>query len=223
MQRPTKAAGTPRAEPLQRYSARERAVHWWIALSFILAGLSGLALFHPALFWFSNFFGGGSWTRILHPFIGVLLCLAFFPFAFALLRHNLMRAYDWDWIRQARDVMHNREERLPDVGRYNAGQKLLFWTLVTTIALLLATGIVLWQPYFAPYFAIGQIRIAAAVHAASALFAILGIIVHIYAVIWVRGSLRAMTRGTVSAAWAHQHHRRWYEEEKAAGKGADTG
>ncbi len=52
---------------LQRYTANERSNHWAVALLFILAGLSGMALFHPALFWLSNLFGGGTWTRILHP------------------------------------------------------------------------------------------------------------------------------------------------------------
>lgn len=41
---------------------------------------------------------------------------------------------------------------------------------------------------------------------------ILGIVVHIYAAIWVKGTIRAMTRGTVSAACAKRHHRAWYRE-----------
>jgi formate dehydrogenase subunit gamma len=40
---------------------------------------------------------------------------------------------------------------------------------------------------------------------------ILGVIVHIYsAIFWVKGSLRAMTRGTVTHAWAKHHHPLWY-------------
>jgi formate dehydrogenase subunit gamma len=55
------------------------------------------------------------------------------------------------------------------------------------------------------------VRIAAVLHAAAAFVLIMGIIVHIYAAIfWVRGSLRAMTRGTVTHAWAKHHHARWY-------------
>ena len=42
--------------------------------------------------------------------------------------------------------------------------------------------------------------------------AILAIIIHIYSAIWVKGSIRAMTRGTVSAAWAKHHHPAWYKE-----------
>jgi formate dehydrogenase subunit gamma len=36
--------------------------------------------------------------------------------------------------------------------------------------------------------------------------------VHIYAAIWVRGTLRAMWYGTVTRAWAKQHHRGWYRQ-----------
>ena len=56
------------------YDDRDRAEPLMaLALMFVLAALSGLAFFHPALFWFANLFGGGSWTRILHPFIGLFL------------------------------------------------------------------------------------------------------------------------------------------------------
>ena len=64
-------------QDLQRYNANERSNHWAVALLFILSSLSGMALFHPALFWLSNLFGGGTWTRILHPFIGVLMSILF--------------------------------------------------------------------------------------------------------------------------------------------------
>jgi formate dehydrogenase subunit gamma len=60
-----------------RYTANQRTNHWLVAILFFMAGLSGLALFHPALFWLSNLFGGGPWTRILHPFMGVLMFLLF--------------------------------------------------------------------------------------------------------------------------------------------------
>ena len=61
----------------QRYPDATRMNHWAVALLFICAGLSGLAFFHPFFFPLSVFFGGGSWTRILHPFFGVLMCIGF--------------------------------------------------------------------------------------------------------------------------------------------------
>jgi len=36
-----------RRATLARYSSGERTNHWLIALAFVLAALSGLALFHP--------------------------------------------------------------------------------------------------------------------------------------------------------------------------------
>ena len=61
---------------IQRYTERERMNHWVIAILFFLAGLSGLAFFHPSMYWLTNLFGGGAWTRILHPFLGVLMFLS---------------------------------------------------------------------------------------------------------------------------------------------------
>jgi len=37
------------------------------------------------------------------------------------------------------------------------------------------------------------------------------VIVHVYAAIWVKGSLRAMTRGTVTEGWAKSNHSLWHE------------
>ena len=65
------------AKFVERYTPKERGNHWIVALCFILAALSGLSLFHPALFFFSSLFGGGPWARILHPFIGVVMFLFF--------------------------------------------------------------------------------------------------------------------------------------------------
>jgi formate dehydrogenase subunit gamma len=41
---------------------------------------------------------------------------------------------------------------------------------------------------------------------------IVSIIVHIYAALWVKGSIGAMVRGPVSFGWARKHHRRWFRE-----------
>lgn len=60
-----------------RYSANERTNHWITAITFVLLALSGLALFHPSMFWLTALFGGGQWTRILHPFVGLVMFVSF--------------------------------------------------------------------------------------------------------------------------------------------------
>jgi formate dehydrogenase subunit gamma len=83
------------------------------------------------------------------------------------------------------------------------------------LAVLLITGIVIWRAYFSQFFPILLIRLSSLGHAAFAFALICTIIVHIYAAIWVKGSIRAMTRGTVTPGWAWKHHRAWYREMTA--------
>lgn len=197
---------------IQRYTRGERSNHWLVAIAFVLAALSGLALFHPAFYFLVNLFGGGPWTRILHPFLGVAMTLFFISMALRFWRHNHITAADRQWLKRIGDVIRNRDRNLPELGKYNAGQKILFWVMVMSIPLLLLTGIAIWQPWFAPYFPVWLLRAAVVVHALAAWILILGIVVHVYAAIWVRGTVRAMTRGTVTEAWARHHHRAWYRE-----------
>ncbi|MBB5214489.1 formate dehydrogenase subunit gamma [Parapusillimonas granuli] len=195
-----------------RYTAGQRINHWIIAITFVLLALSGLALFHPAFYWMSNLLGGGVWTRILHPFIGVLMFLCFVVFAARMFRHNLMSRRDWRWLAGFRDVLNKREENVPEAGRYNGGQKLLFFAMILLLLGLLLTGLVMWRSYFAFLFPIWAIRLASLLHALFAFLMICAIIVHIYAGIWVKGSVRAMTRGTVTPGWAWKHHRAWLRQ-----------
>ncbi|HTO59824.1 MAG TPA: formate dehydrogenase subunit gamma [Bradyrhizobium sp.] len=198
---------------IQRYTEGERSIHWAVAIAFFLAALSGLALFHPALFWLSNLFGGGPWTRILHPFIGVAMFVAFALMMARFWSHNRIEDRDRQWLKQWRDVVANREDKLPEVGRYNAGQKMLFWVLVVCMITLLITGVLFWRPWFAAFFPIALVRLATLLHAAAATVLIIVIMGHMYLAFWTKGSIKAMMRGTVSARWAGKHHRGWLREK----------
>jgi len=200
------------SKSIQRYTERERMNHWVIAILFFMAGLSGLAFFHPSMFWLTNLFGGGPWTRILHPFLGVLMSVSFFGLMIKVWHHNKINAADKKWLTAVSAVVSGHEESLQDVGRYNGGQKVLFWIMVGCMTLLLVTGVAFWQPWFANAFPIGVRRLAVLLHAFSAAVLIIGVIVHVYAAIWVKGTVHAMTRGTVSEAWARKHHPAWYRE-----------
>lgn len=198
---------------IERYNPNERSNHWLTAICFVLLALSGLALFHPSMAWLALLFGGGQWTRILHPFAGVVMFLSFALLVLRFWHHNKFEQGDVQWLKQIGDVLQNHEEKLPKIGRYNAGQKLLFFGLIFCMLGLLLSGIVIWRAYFAFYFPIEIIRAAALLHAFCAFLIILLIIVHIYAGLWIKGSIGAMVRGTVTYGWARKHHPRWFEEE----------
>ena len=199
-------------KPILRYTANERTNHWLVAILFFMAALSGLALFHPALFWLSHLFGGGPWTRILHPFMGVLMFVLFLGLELRFWRANFITATDRQWLRRVDRVIRNEEEGVPPVGKYNAVQKLLFWTLLACMLVLLVSGVVIWRAYFSAYFGIDTIRLATLLHALAGFVLVLSIIVHIYAGIWIKGSVSAMLHGWVSRAWARKHHALWYRE-----------
>ncbi len=197
---------------VDRYTPGARVNHWITAISLVLLALSGLALFTPALFFLTGLFGGGQWTRTIHPWIGVVL---FFSFAGMFLRFwkaNLWKSEDGTWMARLRDVLTGHEEKLPEVGKYNAGQKVVFWAMSILIIILITSGFVIWDQYFAQYSTIDQKRVAILIHALAAVAIICVWIVHVYAAIWVRGTIGAMTRGQVTGGWAWRHHRKWLRE-----------
>ena len=203
-----------------RYSTAARINHWITAASLILLALSGMALFHPSLFFLTNLFGGGQMTRAVHPWIGVVLAISFAGLFFRFFTLNFWTRDDTFWMKNLGKVINDDEEGLPELGKYNAGQKLVFWGQSILILLLFCTGLVLWDVYFEDYTTIDQKRWSAIVHALCAIAAILIWIVHVYAAIWVKGTLRAMTRGSVTRGWSWKHHRKWLRQQvgQEAGK-----
>ncbi len=197
---------------LKRYEDSDRMNHWFIALMFVLAGLSGLAFFHPAFFFLSHLFGGGSWARILHPFLGVLMIVGFLGLFFKLWRDNVVNDADREWKKHMGRMLQGDKAGMPPVGKYNYGQKMVFWAMAVSLVALLVTGLMFWRPWFAPYFPVDLLRAAVLLHSISAVVLIAATIMHVYAVIWVKGTARAMTRGTVTEGWAKMNHPLWHQE-----------
>ena len=194
-----------------RHPVGERVTHWAVAIVFLFLFLSGLAMFHPLFFWLSYVFGSGQFMRFLHPIAGVALALLFYPYAAKVWKDNYWLPADNAWVKNMFGFMR-KEFHPEDTGKYNAGQKLMFWSMVPIIALLLFTGIAIWQPWFAPIFPAAVRRIAGLLHAFFAFVMFVGIGIHWYAAYWTRGSIQAMVRGTVARSWARFHHPAWYRE-----------
>jgi len=202
----------PSGEVIVRHSNASRVAHWAVSIAFVFLFLSGLALFHPFFFWLSAVMGGGSLMRFLHPLAGVALVVLFYPYALSHLRDNRWLPADRSWVQHMFAYMRKDHANIGETGKYNAGQKLMYWSMVPIIALLAVTGIVLWQPYFAPSFSPGTRRLAGLVHAVCSFVMFVGIGVHVYAAFWTKGAIDAMVRGTVTPRWARFHHPAWYRE-----------
>ena len=201
-------------EPVEvrRYIAFTRWNHWFTALCFIVLMLSGFAFFHPSLYGLTALFGGGQMTRWLHPFVGIALTVSFLGMFVQLVHLNIIRREDLVWTANIKDVITGHEERLPELGKYNFGQKTVFWGMFWLILALLITGVMMWYQYFPHLVSIETRRIAIFAHSVSAVLIVLVFILHIFAALWTRGTLRAMTRGTVTGGWSWRHHRKWLRE-----------
>jgi formate dehydrogenase subunit gamma len=197
---------------LRRYQDGERMSHWLVALTFVLAALGGLALFHPSLFFLTVLFGGGQWSSFLHPFLGILMTLGFLVLFVKLWRDNRITPADREWRKHALRMLRGDKAGMPPVGKYNYAQKVVFWVMVWSLLALLVTGLLLWRPWIAPLLPIDVLRAAVLLHAVSAVVLIAVVIMHVYAVIWVKGTSRAMTRGTVTESWAKLNHPQWHQE-----------
>jgi formate dehydrogenase subunit gamma len=205
---------------VRRYSGSARVNHWIVAISFVLLLLSGLSLFHPSLYPLSALFGGGQVVRWLHPWIGLVLVVAFLGLFLRFFWQNLPEFTDFVWLARLKHVLTANDQYLPEIGKYNAGQKFVFWSQFFLVGTLFVTGVGLWEAGLGWFEStlgfkatLEQKRWAALIHAAAAVLAIVIWIVHVYAAIWVRGTLSAMTRGSVTGGWGWRHHRKWLRKE----------
>jgi formate dehydrogenase subunit gamma len=200
---------------LVRYRLAERLVHAGAAISYVYLLLTGLAFWSPSLYWLAIVLGGGYLSRGLHPWVGV-------AFALVVLRMFLMwrpemRTTDADraWRRAIAHYVRNEDDRVPAAGKFNFGQKQLFWVMAWAALVLLASGLVLWVPQWFPP-ALAWVReVSILVHAIAALVTMGAFIVHLYmGLAVVPGGLHAILHGDVSAEWARHHHPLWRDDQR---------
>jgi len=179
---------------------------------FFFALLSGFGIYLPWIFrFFTPLFGGGAMTRLLHPWFGLG-----FVFFFSLQAFNWWQVMTWTpadsrWMKQIKQyVTRSDSAESPETGFFNAGQKMQFWEIVCGCIAYLITGVMMWFPT-----TFGRILVSLAyvIHDISALVMLFGIFFHVYlSTFGEPGTIQAMTRGTVSEAWAWTHHPAWYKE-----------
>lgn len=196
-----------------RYPFAERLNHWIAAFSYIYLLLSGLAFWSPWCFWIAVLLGGGQATRTLHPWVGLF-------FFYAVMRMYSywapqMKSTDVDqqWWQSLRHYVQNEDDKMPPAGRYNAGQKMLFWSFFYSTIALLLTGLVLWLPEYIPWSLRWLRYLSLFLHPVAALFTIGNFMIHIYMSVFAeRGAFGSVIRGDVSLEFAKRYHPGWYEE-----------
>ena len=99
-------------------------------LSYVYLLLTGLAFWTPALYWLAIVLGGGYLSRLLHPWVGLVFTRAVVWMYVTWRRDMKTTPEDRAWRKAMRHYIRNEDDEVPPAGRFNFGQKMLFWVMV---------------------------------------------------------------------------------------------
>ena len=198
------------------FNAFERFTHWMTATCFIVLALSGLnyifskRLLMP-LIGPDAFAGFSQWAKYAHNYLSWPFMLGVVFMIAVWVKDNIPDRYDAAWLR-ARGGFFGGPH--PEAGRFNAGQKLIFWSVALGGIALSVTGIIMLFPFSVAD--INGMQWAQYIHAIVGVILIAIMIAHIYiGSLGMEGAYDAMGSGEVDLAWARRHHRAWVDEQQA--------
>jgi formate dehydrogenase subunit gamma len=223
---PVKLHDQPSGRLIKRFSRLDQIVHWSVAISFCVLGLTGLLMMFGkhVLLPIIGYTLFGLLTNLgknLHNFVAPFFMVAVAAMIVLFIRHNLPRLYDLKFLFNAVAVMAKGKHVAS--GKFNGGEKVWFWVGVVGLSVIVSwSGLILLFPNFDQSRAVMQD--AWNWHAAAALLYIAISLGHIYlGTIGLEGSYQAMRSGYVDEIWAKEHHQYWYEEMKSGARGSAGG
>ena len=241
----------PANRTIERFGNLDRFAHWLTAVTFIILAITGLNILYgryvilpilgPEAFTAISIAGKYAHNFLAFPFmLGVLLMFVLW------VKDNIPNKYDLQWIAKGGGLFAKGVH--PPSKKFNAGQKLIFWSVILSGVSLGLSGWALLFPFttdmFAKTFAflnifgfglptnIGpaeEMILSQLWHGIVGLVIIAIIIAHIYiGSVGMQGAFAAMGSGRVDENWAREHHNLWFAEMKgealpADGHGSDPG
>jgi len=216
---PLETHAAPTGRMIERFTALERSAHWTVAISFSILAISGLVMMFGK-FVLLPVIGGSllGWLsyalKTLHNFVGPLFSVGLILLIAIFIKDNLPKAYDLQWLRSFGGLFS--KSHVPS-HRFNAGEKILFWTGVLGLGLLVSlSGLALDHLFPGIEFTRRNMQIAHLLHATAAVLMMTMFLGHIYmGTLGVKGAYSAMREGQVDESWAKEHHEYWYDDVKA--------
>lgn len=245
--------GEKTGRTVTRFQFIERFAHWLMGGSFVVLGITGLislmgrkflipAFGHDA---FSAIAVGSKWV---HNNISWAFMIGLVMVFFMWVLHNIPNRTDLKWLAVGGGIITKGVH--PPAKKFNAGQKLIFWSVIVLGVSISVSGLSLLFPFELPLFAktfsilndtglpqaLGfgvlptalapqeEMQLAQLWHAIVA-FVLMGIILaHIYiGSVGMEGAFDAMGTGEVEEQWAREHHGLWLEELQEKGQAPDKG
>lgn len=220
---PQRVEGPPTQRMIKRWSLGERVMHWYVAVLFIVLGITGLSLLLGRavllpVVGLPAFSAYAAFSKLLHNYLGPFFMAGVIVEVVVWVRYNLFTREDLGWLARAGGMFGGEH---PHAGRANAGEKIWFWFIATAGLIgVCVTGLILDFPNFGQ--TRGTMQVAQILHATLAVIWIAIALGHIYLGVWgTPGALQGMTHGYVTEAWMKRHHDRWYERMQREGRTPD--
>jgi formate dehydrogenase subunit gamma len=202
---------------IQATGAFERVVHWCVALSCLFLCVTGMGMMYHSLNFVGALVGGMGNLKNIHN-IGGLFFAVSLVFAIGMWWREagvFSLPEDADWIKAAGGYLWH-VDKVPEVGKYNPGQKMFFLTVAFFGAIMVGSGLIMWFPLG---YSAGLVRLMYVLHALGFVVIFAFFFVHLYLVtIGAPGSAPAMFTGWVTRAWAAKQHPKWLKEMEAKGR-----
>lgn len=213
---------------VKRFNAFERFSHWLTAVSFVLLGLTGLNITFGKILLLpligrDAFSGLAQAAKYVHNFTSFAFVIGLAAIVAMWFKDNIPRKVDVDWLRQGGGFIKSKHA---PAGRFNAGEKAVFWLALFAGVAVAASGYLLLFPFYVTN--ILGMQLAQVVHAVIAVLFVAVILGHIYiGTLGMEGAFESMATGEVDLNWAKEHHDRWVQDQMAkehlaAPSGADN-
>ncbi|HTB02363.1 MAG TPA: formate dehydrogenase subunit gamma [Bradyrhizobium sp.] len=220
-------AGGRSGQKILRFKAFERFSHWLTAVSFVILGLTGLNITFGKLV-LLPVVGPDAFSEIseaakyLHNFTSFAFMAGLVLIIVIFFKDNLPEKVDLDWLRQGGGFIKNRHA---PAGRFNLGEKLVYWLSLMAGIVVSLSGVLLLFPFYGTD--IADMQLAQGAHAVVAVLFVALILAHIYiGTLGMEGAFEAMGQGDVDLNWAKEHHDLWLarqlEKERGPGRPAAT-
>jgi formate dehydrogenase subunit gamma len=208
----------PSGRMLERFTPFERSAHWANAIAFVILAISGLVMAFGQFLLLpimgSTLFGWLAYVlKNAHNFAGPLFAVSLLIVIFTFMRDNLPAKGDLNWLLKGGGMLAGHEVKS---GRYNAGEKLVFWGGVFVLGLVVVgSGLVMDKLIPGLIYERGTMQIAHMVHSVSNILMVVMFMGHIYLGWITEGAMEGMKTGYVDETWAREHHELWYDDIKS--------
>jgi formate dehydrogenase subunit gamma len=206
----------PAGRTITRFNGFERFTHWLTATTFLVLAVSGLNITFGK-FVIQPWLGDaafGPWSqfaKFCHNYLAWPFMLGLVLMLLIWIKDNIPNGRDVAWLKAGGGFFGDQH---PEAERFNAGQKIVFWSVILGGAIMSISGLILLFPF--QWTGLDGMQTSNIAHGVVGMLLVAAMLAHIYiGSIGMEGAFDAMGSGEVDVNWAREHHGVWVDKELA--------